>query len=346
MKKIFTVFIFFCSCLLLLSADTTKVLFVGNSYTYSNDLPTMFKLLSASGGKAVATDMSAPGGYTFELHYTYQPTFDLIGRGGWNYVILQEQSQYPTIEYYRYNSTYPFGRKLDSLIKLKNSNTLFFMTWGREFGGQQCIDSHCSPVFTSFYHMQDSLKSAYNGIANTLNASVAPVGEGWRTAKLMDTSIALWESDNSHPSLKGSYLAACMFYITIFHQSPVGLIYTAGLSMQEALFLQNAANLTPVQVAKNEKTVPENFYLYQNYPNPFNPTTKIKFSIPLSLKFDICTLKLFDILGREIVTLVNKQLSTGMYEVDFDGTNYSSGVYYYQLTAGDYSETKKMLMIK
>lgn len=94
--------------------------------------------------------------------------------------------------------------------------------------------------------------------------------------------------------------------------------------------------------------IPEKFSLSQNYPNPFNPTTKIKFSIPqASVRLtDIVLLTIFDNLGREVAVLVNQQLSPGIYEADFEGSKLSTGIYYYRLTAGDFSETKKMILIK
>jgi hypothetical protein len=89
------------------------------------------------------------------------------------------------------------------------------------------------------------------------------------------------------------------------------------------------------------------FSLFQNYPNPFNPTTKIKFSIPPSKGARGMTLLIiYDILGREIATLVNEQLKPGTYEVEWDGSNYTSGVYFYKLITQDYSETKKMVLVK
>jgi photosystem II stability/assembly factor-like uncharacterized protein len=102
-------------------------------------------------------------------------------------------------------------------------------------------------------------------------------------------------------------------------------------------------------VSKNSSVVPTNFYLSQNYPNPFNPTTKIKFDIPagpVGQTFLSVTLKIYDILGREIQTLVNEKLQPGSYEVTFDGSNLSSGIYFYQLKAGEYIENKKMVLIK
>ena len=93
---------------------------------------------------------------------------------------------------------------------------------------------------------------------------------------------------------------------------------------------------------------PETFSLYQNYPNPFNPTTKIKYSIPFVETGYIPSvqLKVYDILGREIATLVNKKQQPGNYEVDFNGTDLPSGIYIYKLRMGDFLQTKKMTLIK
>jgi photosystem II stability/assembly factor-like uncharacterized protein len=89
--------------------------------------------------------------------------------------------------------------------------------------------------------------------------------------------------------------------------------------------------------------IPENYELHQNYPNPFNPSTKIK----LQLKdAGLAQLIIYDILGRKVETLVNEVLKQGTYELDFDGNSYTSGIYYYKLISGDYSETKKMVLIK
>ena len=89
--------------------------------------------------------------------------------------------------------------------------------------------------------------------------------------------------------------------------------------------------------------IPELHSLYQNYPNPFNPITNIKFDLP---KNGFVTLKLFDILGREIATLVDEILKSGTYNVSWNGSDYPSGVYFYKMIAGDYNMTKKMLLIK
>jgi len=99
---------------------------------------------------------------------------------------------------------------------------------------------------------------------------------------------------------------------------------------------------------KSEKPLPLKFVLSQNYPNPFNPSTKIKYSIPTGLSKNALSvqLKIYDILGREIVTLVNKNQSPGNYEVVWDASNFTSGIYFYRLTAGNKISVKKMMLIK
>lgn len=93
--------------------------------------------------------------------------------------------------------------------------------------------------------------------------------------------------------------------------------------------------------------IPKEFKLCSNYPNPFNPVTRIKFDIPPSpLERAGVRLIIYDILGRGITTLVNEQLRPGSYEIEFDGTNYPSGIYYYTMNAGSFSQTKKMVLIK
>jgi len=91
------------------------------------------------------------------------------------------------------------------------------------------------------------------------------------------------------------------------------------------------------------KLVPDNFYLSQNYPNPFNPVTKIKYGLA---KNSFVSLKVFDVLGREIKTLVNAQMNAGEYIVDFNGSDLPSGTYFYRLETGSFTDTKKLILLK
>lgn len=104
--------------------------------------------------------------------------------------------------------------------------------------------------------------------------------------------------------------------------------------------------ITSIQTISNE--IPKGYKLEQSYPNPFNPVTKIKFDIPSTLKGEMSNIKLiiYDVAGREVEILVNEQLNPGIYEVEWNGANYSTGVYYYKLSAGEYTETKRAVLLK
>ena len=102
-------------------------------------------------------------------------------------------------------------------------------------------------------------------------------------------------------------------------------------------------NLIITDVKDKESLIPEVYRLNQNYPNPFNPSTKIKFSIP---ELSYVTIKIFDILGNEIETLINNEKPSGSYELTWNAGNLPSGIYFYQLKAGEFVETKKMILLK
>ena len=133
--------------------------------------------------------------------------------------------------------------------------------------------------------------------------------------------------------------------------TPLGGI-TAVRSVSDAvqIFYENNFGY-PIVSVEDEEPVVSNFKLEQNFPNPFNPSTKIKFTIPSVITSEakqsqFVILKVYDILGNELVTLVNKELSPGEYEVEFDASTFPSGIYFYTLHAGSYFETKKMVLMK
>ena len=129
----------------------------------------------------------------------------------------------------------------------------------------------------------------------------------------------------------------CFIRYTVFEGG------NSATGMNTAPFI--VGSLIGIQPVSNE--IPHKFELFQNYPNPFNPVTKIKFDIPAGAQYiEPVQLIVFDILGREVITLVNEELNPGVYEVVWDGSNYSSGVYYYVLTAGGFKDVKKMVLVK
>jgi hypothetical protein len=101
----------------------------------------------------------------------------------------------------------------------------------------------------------------------------------------------------------------------------------------------------PVNIVTNigDQNQPDDFSMEQNYPNPFNPTTKIKYQIA---KAGFVNLQVYDVLGNEVATLINKEMQAGSYEVEFDASILPSGIYYYTLNAGEFSQTKKMILLK
>ena len=137
----------------------------------------------------------------------------------------------------------------------------------------------------------------------------------------------------------------------------IDFAFVAGRSLSDLIANADAARsyLIPLGIL-DDKPMPINYLLYQNYPNPFNPSTKIKYTIPTPpvssplvkgrTKEGFVTLKVYDILGREIATLVNAEKPAGKYEVEFSASNLPSGIYFYQLKAGQYSATKKMVLLK
>jgi PKD repeat protein len=231
----------------LLAQDTLRVLFLGNSYTSYNNLPQLVQNLSTSAGKILNIDSNMPGGFTMSGHANDATTFSKISQGNWDYVVLQEQSQIPTIDFYRYNDMYPAMTNLKSLIEQYNpcAKIITYMTWGRRFGGMQCGpgNTYCSPNFVNFNHMQDSLTSAYLEISEQLNIQCAPVGVTWQNI-LNDTTLVLHSGDNSHPNIDGSYVAALTIFSSIWKKCSFGLTYTAGLTSQLAQYYQSKSDNT------------------------------------------------------------------------------------------------------
>ncbi len=219
--------------------DTMKVLFLGNSFTNSNNLSSLFEQFAIAAGKTVLVDENTPGGYTLSMHLTNPSSLQKINSQDWDYVVLQEQSQIPSWIPERDTLMFPYAIALDSIIHAHHlcTKTLFFMTWAHKDG-----DLGLPAGSDSYENMQQRLRSGYLAIADSLDAPVAPVGWAWRFVRNDDDKIELYSGDNYHPNLNGSYLAAATFFATIFHQSAVGVNYYATLNSSLATYLQTAAS--------------------------------------------------------------------------------------------------------
>ncbi len=239
-KKIF--FSFVLSVFIIgLQAQDLKVLFIGNSYTAVNDLPNLFKNLALSTGDHITISSNTPGGSTFQNHCSNQSA-TLIQQGGWDYVVLQEQSQLPSFPISQVQTQcFPYAAQLNQMVEANSpcGETVFYMTWGRKYGDQDNAGSF--PPLATYEGMDSLLYERYMQMTQDNNAIVSPVGRVWRYIRTNHPEIELYDSDNSHPSLAGSYAAACSFYTTILRKDPTLTTYNPGITPNIALIIQNAA---------------------------------------------------------------------------------------------------------
>lgn len=246
MKKTLLFSLFLLLNVILIKAQKTNVLFIGNSYTGVNNLPSLVKNLALSLGDSLNTDSYTPGGYTFNLHSTNSTTLSKIAQGTWDYVVLQAQSQEPSFPPSQVASqTYPYAATLVNAIRQANSCTepVFYMTWGRKNGDA----SNCAfytPLCT-YEGMQQRLRESYLEMSADNSATTSAVGIAWKNFRDTYPTIDLYTADESHPSIYGSYLAACVFYATFYKKSPVGATYIpSGISASDATNIQNVASYT------------------------------------------------------------------------------------------------------
>jgi len=212
----------------------TRVLFIGNSYTYVNDLPTTFVNLARAGGHKTEVGMSAQGGWMLADHVKSSDTIAKINSEKWTFVVLQEQSEVPSIQSSRTQEMYPAARVLVADVRQIGAEPIFFITWAYRDG----LPASGMP---NYENMQAQIDNGYILTAQALNSPVAPVGVAWFHVRNQYPQINLWQDDGSHPTTEGTYLAACVFYADIFRQSPEGLSYQDNLSAETAQDLQKAA---------------------------------------------------------------------------------------------------------
>lgn len=242
-----TLFLLFCLLPFLMNGQSRsekKVLFLGNSYTYVNNLPQLVSEVAASMGDTLFTENNCPGGYTFQNHSTNTTSLNMIMQGNWDFVVLQEQSQLPSFPINQVTtSCFPYAHLLDSIIRVYNpcSGTMFFMTWGRKNGDA----SNCQnwPPVCTYAGMDSLLRLRYQMMADSNDAVLSPVGAVWRYIRNHFPLVELYAGDESHPSEAGSYAAACTFYTAIFRKDPQTIPFTYTLTQADADAVKLAAKL-------------------------------------------------------------------------------------------------------
>ena len=235
-------FTFFFSIFSSAHAQQSKhVLFIGNSYTEVNNLPQMVADVASSMGDTLTYEANTPGGCTFGQHCTNQ-SMALIRQGGWDAVVLQEQSQYPSFPQSQVeNEVFPYARRLVDSVYAHGwcTEPMFYMTWGRKNGDQQ--NAQVFPVLGTYEGMDSMLCLRYRQMASDNDASVCPVGRVWRYLRENHGEIELYQSDGSHPSVAGTYAAACAFYTMLFLRNPEDITYEPGLDAATARVIRSAA---------------------------------------------------------------------------------------------------------
>jgi len=319
---------------------TLKVLFLGNSYTYVNNLPQLIKDIALANGDTLVFDSNCPGGHTFNNHFNNAASLSKINAQAWDCVILQAQSQEPSFSPGQVAAqTLPYAIKLDSLVKNNNpcSETVFYETWGRKNGDASNCGSY--PPICTYLGMQDRLRASYKLFADTTQSVMAPASEAWRKSIAQNPSLELYSSDQSHPALEGSYLTACVFYETLFHKSVLSNTYTAGVSSINVSFLQQIAHdvvndsLMTWNIGKynpcgttglNQLSSQQHFVLY---PNPAQNVLQTNTN---------ASYKIYDVLGN--LCLSGNKSNTINIE------SLKSGVYFIELSYLD--STKKIRFVK
>jgi hypothetical protein len=218
-------------CLLFVTTTTAlgqtipNVLFIGNSYTQVNNLPQMTTDVARSLGHEMLWSSNTPGGCTFSQHCTNQ-SMTLICNGGWDFVVLQEQSQYPSFPQSQVEAeVFPYAARLVDSVYAVNpcAEPMFYMTWGRKNGDAD--NAPVFPVLGTYEGMDSMLYLRYMQMAADNDASVCPVGRVWRNLRDNHPEIELYQSDGSHPSIAGTYAAACAFAVMFFGDDPTNISY-------------------------------------------------------------------------------------------------------------------------
>lgn len=224
--------------------DSVRVLFIGNSFTHVNDVPKTVQQIAASQGMNMAYTQFTPGGYYLAGHVKNDDLIRTIKQGGWDYVVIQEQSAAPAMPTeVVLRNTYPAARTLDSLVLAYNRNAkvIFYMTWGHKDGCQEEVSDY--PLIYTYNGMQDRLKISYLEMAYRNNAWCAPVGMAWQRVRNERPDYVLYAPDRSHPSPLGSYLASNVIFTTIYRQ-PYQTKEIMDFSPEQAEYIQQVAQQT------------------------------------------------------------------------------------------------------
>jgi len=318
------------------NTDTCEVLLIGSSYFNFNNLADLIQNLADDSDFELSIEMFGQNGLYLSDHASSQATEAKINERDWDYVILQGVGvlvAYP--DDFTNHPVYPALEILREKIisNCESTRMVFCLPWAFEDGMTWYED------WTDTYEdMQLLIYQNTLQYSDEIGFEIAPVGWAWY-AVLQEFNYPLHYlhlSDWNHPSLRGSYLMACVIYSTIFQESSTDITYYAGIPEEEADFFQIVAsdtvltnlelwNIEPLSTRVQDNPDQNIFYLHQNYPNPFKSSTIISYNLPKKQRISIVIL---DSLGRIKTTLVDSRQRAGYHEVLFNGSGLESGVYF------------------
>lgn len=344
-------------------ANPLEILFIGNSYTYYNNLPQMLKELALLSGKEVYIDAHVYGGRSLYEHAIDELSTEKIKERKWDFIILQGTGR--RIAYPATFNEFPIGDALEILTNeirdnCSSTRIIFFMPWADEDGMTWYED-----WTIEYEQMQTDIYTNTLQYAKIFKLSIAPIGWVWY-AVLSEKNFPLHflhSNDWNHPSIKGSFLTACVIFSSIFIESSVDNPYHASLDIAEANYFKTIASnlvlenlddwrISPyTDTACGELTNTNAIYadynksavLFQNYPNPFAGITRIKYRLIENSEVE---LNLYNSLGIKLTSLLKQQQGAGTYSFTFDGSHLNSGIYYYSLKTDTDYLLRKMLIIR
>jgi hypothetical protein len=268
-----------------------------------------------------------------------------IASGNWDNVVLQDQSMalaYPST----YMNFVSYSVQLDSIIKVHNpcAQTMFYSTWGRRSGDTYlCTPPECTVdtwITRTYYEMDSTITSHYKVFADSVKASMTPVGAVWRYIRQNYPSIELFQPDESHPSLAGSYAAACCFYATVFRSDPTFITFNPGISVTDVTGIKYAVkqvvydhlsdwNVGPYDDLLNDSClvlgVDENSTddYWSVFPNPVTDVLHVQFS-GNNAKNKLYIYNMLGVMMKEMeieqtATICFDEFSNGLYIIKSDG---------------------------
>jgi|GEM_PF-2343578 len=219
-----------------------KILFIGNSYTFYNDLPKMLESLASSDPdnktQFVTESITQGGAHLIDL-WNAGNAANKIKSTHWDYVVLQDQSVW-ALSPYDINTAHEAGAKFANLINQSGGKIILYQTWPRQPGSTWYSDPKTSSLIKNPDYMQSYLHYYNNALATAINASVVPVGDVWSYAIKNNKELNLYQSDGSHPSIEGTYLAALLFYM-----------YISGNNGEQVSFVPQGGNISAITYIKN-----------------------------------------------------------------------------------------------